>query len=80
MYKLPFLWYNRSIIREEEKIIMKKFTQVLTMFQLKAFQHEYGALLDVVQPGPDILDRISYLEQIFDYIDMGEILINMRSK
>ena len=24
MYKLPFLWYNRSIIREEEKIIMKK--------------------------------------------------------
>lgn len=50
------------------------------MFQLKAFQHEYGALLDVVQPGPDILDRIGYLEQIFDYVDMGEILINMRSK
>ena len=78
MYKLPFLWYNRSIIREEEKIIMK--TQVLTMFQLKAFQHEYGALLDVMQPGPDILDRIGYLEQIFDYVDMGEIRINMRSK
>mgnify|MGYP000698461072 FL=1 len=60
---------------------MKNITQqVLTMFQLKAFQHEYSALSEVMQPGPDILDRIGYLEQIFDYVDMGEILINMRSK
>tara|TARA_B100001057_G_C22512853_1_gene818632 strand:- start:409 stop:573 length:165 start_codon:yes stop_codon:yes gene_type:complete len=53
---------------------------VITMFQLKAFKHEYNALLKVVQPGADILDRIGYLEQTFDLVDMGEILINMRSK
>ena len=55
-------------------------TQVLKMSQLEAFRNEYSALLGVSQPGADILDRIGYLEQTFDLVDMGEILINMRSK
>lgn len=54
--------------------------QVLKMSQVEAFRNEYNALLSVSQPGADILDRIGYLEQTFDLIDMGEILINMRSK
>ncbi len=45
----------------------------ITRFQLNAFQHEYNALLNVVQPGADILDRIGYLEQTFDMVDLGEI-------
>ena len=55
-------------------------TQVLKMSQLEAFRNEYTALIDVVKPGADILDRIGYLEQTLDLVDMGEILINMRSK
>lgn len=54
--------------------------QVLKMSQLEAFRNEYTALINVVKPGADILDRIGYLEQTFDLVDMGEILINMRSK
>jgi hypothetical protein len=55
-------------------------TQVLKMSQLEAFRNEYTALTDVVKPGADILDRIGYIEQTLDLVDMGEILINMRSK
>jgi hypothetical protein len=55
-------------------------TQVLKVSQLEAFRNEYTALTDVVKPGADILDRIGHLEQTFDLVDMGEILINMRSK
>tara|TARA_Y100000385_G_scaffold71817_1_gene72192 strand:- start:5758 stop:5940 length:183 start_codon:yes stop_codon:yes gene_type:complete len=55
-------------------------TQVLKMSQLEAFRNEYTTLTDVVKPGADILDRIGYLEQTLDLVDMGEILINMRSK
>ena len=55
-------------------------TQVLKMSQLKESRNQYTALTDVVKPGADILDRIGYLEQTLDLVDMGEILINMRSK
>ena len=55
-------------------------TQVHKMSQLEAFRNEYTVLTDVVKPGADILDRIGYLEQTLDLVDMGEILINMRSK
>ncbi len=47
----------------------------LTKSQLSAFQWEYDTLLTVVQPGADILDRIGYLEQTFDMVELGEIKI-----
>ena len=47
----------------------------LTKSQLAAFQWEYNTLLTVVQPGADILDRIGYLEQTFDMVELGEIKI-----
>ena len=50
----------------------------LTKSQLAAFQWEYNTLLTVVQPGADILDRIGYLEQTFDMIDLGEIRLDSR--
>ena len=51
----------------------------ITQFQLNAFQWEYNTLLTVVQPGADILDRIGYLEQTFDMVDLGEIEVTHTS-
>lgn len=51
----------------------------ITMFQLTAFQNEYQSLIKVSRPGADILDRIGYLEQTFDMIDLGEIRLDPRS-
>ena len=50
----------------------------ITMFQLTAFQNEYQSLLKVSHPGADLLDRIGYLEQTFDMIDLGEIRLDSR--
>ena len=49
---------------------------VITMDTLSEIQREYTELVKVSQPGADLLDRIGYLEQYFDMIDLGEILIN----
>ena len=46
------------------------------MSTLTEFQREYSALVKVKKPGSDILDRIGYLEQYFDMVDLGEILIS----
>ena len=55
------------------------YKQVISMSQLANYQHEYTALVKVSQPGADILDRIGVLEQTFDLIDMGEILVEETS-
>ena len=52
---------------------------VLTKSQLSAFQWEYNTLLRVDQPGADILDRIGYLEQTFDMVELGEIELKEES-
>lgn len=52
------------------------FKTVIKMSTLTEFQREYTALVKVSQPGSDILDRIGYLEQYFDMVDLGEILIS----
>ena len=52
------------------------FKPVIKMSTLTEFQREYTELVKVQKPGSDILDRIGYLEQYFDMIDLGEILIN----
>ena len=49
---------------------------VITMTTLSELQREYTELVKVSQPGSDLLDRIGYLEQYFDMVDLGEILIN----
>ena len=51
------------------------YKQVISTSKLANYQHEYTALVKVSQPGADILDRIGVLEQTFDLIDMGEILL-----
>ena len=56
-----------------QEYIMKP---VITMNTLNEMQREYTALIKVSQPGADLLDRIGYLEQYFDMIDLGEILIS----
>ena len=52
------------------------FKPVIKMSTLTEFQREYSALVKVQKPGSDILDRIGYLEQYFDMVDLGEILIS----
>ena len=52
------------------------FKPVIKMSTLTEFQREYTALVKVQKPGSDILDRIGYLEQYFDMVDLGEILIS----
>ena len=49
---------------------------VITMNTLREMQNEYSTLVKVSQPGADLQDRIGYLEQYFDMIDLGEILIS----
>ena len=51
------------------------YPQVISQIQLSLYQQEYVALQKVSQPGQDIQDRIDWLTQTFDYINMGEILI-----
>ena len=51
------------------------YPQVISQIQLSLYQQEYVALQKVSQPGQDIQDRINWLTQTFDYINMGEILI-----
>ena len=51
------------------------YPQVISQIQLSLYQHEYLGLQKVSQPGQDIQDRIDWLTQTFDYINMGEILI-----
>ena len=50
---------------------------VISQLELNTIQREYTALLKVSQPGADVLDRIGYLEQMFDLIDMGEVKIKI---
>ena len=50
------------------------YPQVISQIQL-----EYVALQKVSQPGEDIQNRIDWLTQTFDYINMGEILIHVNS-
>ena len=51
----------------------------ITMFQLTAFQNEYYDLYKTKTKTAEILDRIRYLEQTFDMIDLGEIHLDPRS-
>ena len=55
------------------------YPQVITQIQLSLYQQEYVALQKVTQPGEDVKNRIDWLTQIFDYINMGEILIHVNS-
>ena len=55
------------------------YPQVISQIQLSLYQHEYLGLQKVSQPGQDIQDRIDWLTQTFDYINMGEILIHVNS-
>ena len=55
------------------------YPQVITQIQLSLYQQEYVALQKVTQPGEDVQDRIDWLSQTFDYINMGEILIHVNS-
>ena len=55
------------------------YPQVISQIQLSLYQQEYVALRKVSQPGQDIQDRINWLTQTFDYINMGEILIHVNS-
>ncbi len=55
------------------------YPQVISEIQLSLYQQEYIGLQNVSQPGQDILDRIDFLTQTFDYINMGEILIQVNS-
>ena len=45
---------------------------------LCGLQSEYIALLKVENPGAKILDRMGYLEQYFDMIELGEISVEDR--
>ena len=47
----------------------------ISQLELDTSRREYTALLNVSQPSADILDRIGYLEQTFDLIQIGEIKI-----
>lgn len=52
---------------------------VVTKFQLTAFQNEYFDLYKTKTKTAEILDRIRYLEQMFDMIDLGEIEMKQES-
>ena len=52
---------------------------VVSQLELNTSRREYSALLKVSQPSADVLERIGYLEQMFDLIDMGEIEIEEKS-
>jgi len=54
------------------KSIIKKST-------LTSMQKEYSFLLDKKTPTADDLDMVHFLEQTFDFIDMGEILVEETS-
>ena len=54
------------------KSIIKKST-------LTSMQKEYSFLLDKKTPTADDLDMVYFLEQTFDFIDMGEILVEETS-
>ena len=48
----------------------------LTVDQMSAFQTEYCDLYKIETKTEDILNRIVYLERIFERIDLGKILID----
>jgi hypothetical protein len=48
----------------------------LTVNQMSAFQTEYYDLYKIETKTEDILNRIVYLEGIFERIDLGKILID----
>mgnify|MGYP003138923364 CR=1 FL=1 len=47
----------------------------ITWATLCKLQSEYIALLKVENPSARILDRLGYLEQYFDMIELGEISV-----
>ena len=47
----------------------------ITWATLCKLQSEYIALLKVENPSAKILDRLGYLEQYFDMIELGEISV-----
>jgi len=48
----------------------------LKVDQMSAFQNEYTTLCGIETKTAEILDRIGYLEGIFEKIDLGKILID----
>ena len=48
----------------------------LTVNQMTAFQNEYTDLYAIKTKTAEILDRLEYLERIFDNIDDGKTLID----
>lgn len=48
----------------------------LKIDQMSAFQNEYTDLYAIETKTAAILDRIGYLEGIFEKIDLGQILID----
>ena len=52
---------------------------VIKMSTLTSMQKEYSFLLGKKTPSAEDLDMIHFLEQTFDFIDMGEILIEETS-
>ena len=48
----------------------------LTVNQMTAFQNEYTDLYAIKTKTAEILDRIEYLERIFDNIDDGKTSID----
>lgn len=53
---------------------------IISKLELDTSRREYTALLNVSQPSADVLDRIGILEQTFDLIEMGEIIIKENRK
>jgi hypothetical protein len=51
-------------------------TKSMTVDQMSAFQTEYYDLYRIETKTTDILNRIVYLEGIFENIDLGKILID----
>ena len=49
---------------------------VIKMSTLTRIQKEYTFLCEKTNPTAEDLDMIGFFEQTFDFIDMGEILIN----
>ena len=48
----------------------------MTVDQMSAFQNEYYVLYKTETKTAEILDRIVYLEGIFENIDLGKTLID----
>lgn len=48
----------------------------MTVDQMSAFQNEYFDLYKIETKTAEILDRIVYLEGIFENIDLGKTLID----